>query len=198
MIRFPLRKKPLKLKRALVGPGSGPSERIKLLKIMVTKLIRDERIEGQELYMNETRAYAEQLLNLAIQNGDRDMETMRLADKWLVEKDLVHKLFKVLAPRYYNYSKSYTSVYRLPAKVPYRKGFQAVLELKGNPYPPVIPQEYVKDNFIVNVLIRSAKQSREKKTALISEEGTSVDGPELLDDPSQTNTPDSKGALGHT
>jgi hypothetical protein len=37
---------------------------------------------------------------------------MEMADYWLVEKQLVHKLFKVLVPRYSNYTTAYTRLLR--------------------------------------------------------------------------------------
>ena len=61
MIRFPIKPKPRKLKGVLIGPGSGPAERIKYLQMLVTRLFRDERIEGREDRMDEARGYAEQV-----------------------------------------------------------------------------------------------------------------------------------------
>ena len=48
------------------------------------------------------------------------------------EKDLVHKLFKVLVPRYSNYMTAYTDMHILPTRLPGKDYInQAVLELKG-------------------------------------------------------------------
>lgn len=41
---------------------------------------------------------------------------MELADFWLHEKSLVHKLFKVLVPRYADYSRAFTSIFFLAPK----------------------------------------------------------------------------------
>jgi large subunit ribosomal protein L17 len=56
---------------------------------------------------------------------------MEMADYWLDEKQLVHKLFKVLVPRYENYSSSYTRLLLAPNTYPDRDSGKAVLELKG-------------------------------------------------------------------
>ena len=45
----------------------------------------------------------------------------------------------------------------------------ATLSFPGNPYPPVIPKQHNKDGFIVNVLIRSAKERRTKNSTEDSE-----------------------------
>ena len=60
MLRFPLRHKPRKFKKSF-GPGSGPAEREKRLQMIVTSLIRHERIEGNEGRLDETRQYAEEV-----------------------------------------------------------------------------------------------------------------------------------------
>ncbi|XP_045208184.1 39S ribosomal protein L17, mitochondrial-like [Mercenaria mercenaria] len=177
MIRFPIQDKPRKLKGVIIGCGSGPSERIKYLKKCVTQLIRHERIEGREDRMDETRGYAEQLINLAIQHGDRHKRTMEIADSWLLEKDLVHKLFKVLAPRYQQYSTSFTAMHRLPARYPSSGSFNTVLELKGNPYPPVIPHQRETRHLLTNVLLSAASRDyyKGKNEAAPSDRVTSAE-----------------------
>lgn len=49
----------------------------------------------------------------------------------LQEKDLVHKLFKVLVPRYQKYETSFTQIWNLPVQYPGSPIPRAVLELKG-------------------------------------------------------------------
>ena len=58
----------------------------------------------------------------------------------LQEKDLIHKLFKVLVPRYQNYSTSFTQMWNLPIKYPGFGHQSAVLELKGTSVQ-CIPQD---------------------------------------------------------
>lgn len=112
-----------------------------------------------------------QLISDAIRNGDSHKATMDMADFWLLDKTLVHKLFKVLAPRYENYTTSLTRMYKAPREYPCvdiskRYRARSILELKGNPYPPVVPDENQKNrNLIHNVLLAEAKKefNREKK-----------------------------------
>ena len=93
---------------------------------------------------------------------------MECADFWLHEKALVHKLFKVLVPRFAEYTKAFTSLYLLAPKYeaarsekvhwkdrlearsgayplePGRLVFteRAVLELKGaSPSPSLAPSD---------------------------------------------------------
>jgi len=47
------------------------------------------------------------------------------------EKDLIHKLFKVLVPRYQNYEASFTQIWNLPIQYPGKPIPRAILELKG-------------------------------------------------------------------
>ena len=47
------------------------------------------------------------------------------------EKDLIHKLFKVLVPRYQNYETSFTCIWNLPVQYPDVVIPRAILELKG-------------------------------------------------------------------
>jgi len=47
------------------------------------------------------------------------------------EKDVIHKLFKVLVPRYQKYQTSFTQIWNLPIQYPGKPIPLAVLELKG-------------------------------------------------------------------
>lgn len=72
-----------------------------------------------------------QLISEAIRHGDCHTPTMEMADRWITEKQVIHKLFKVLAPRYQNSPLSYTKLYRAPklfTQDPYPK---SILELRG-------------------------------------------------------------------
>lgn len=83
---------------------------------------------------------------------------METADFWLLEKELIHKLFKVLAPRYEDFNMSYTSMIKAP-RPQYSRNFEkVVLELKGNPYPPLINKQLKNRHLIQNVLLDAAKQ----------------------------------------
>ena len=54
-----------------------------------------------------------------------------MASFWLEEKQLVHKLFKVLAPRFKDYQSAYTALYRAPKKYPQDVKGYSILELRG-------------------------------------------------------------------
>lgn len=80
-----------------------------------------------------------QLIGDAIRYGDTHKHTMEMADYWLEEKQLVHKLFKVLVPRYENYQTAYTRLVLGPNGIlpdrneqwPSWRSGTAILELKG-------------------------------------------------------------------
>ncbi|KAK3107248.1 hypothetical protein FSP39_010195 [Pinctada imbricata] len=88
MLRFAFKTRPRKLK-ATFGPASGPEGRIDRLKMLVTALMRYERIETRHDYCDETRGYAERLIQIAIKNGDKCPETMELADYWLLNGRII-------------------------------------------------------------------------------------------------------------
>lgn len=91
---------------------------------------------------------------------------METADFWLLEKQLVHKLFKVLVPRFENYNISYTRMFRAPKDYPGPSFERSVLELRGNPYPPLYPDQSQNRNLIHNVLLDEArKEFRKEKIA---------------------------------
>lgn len=82
---------------------------------------------------------------------------MEIADFWLLEKELVHKLFKVLVPRYENSNTAFTRMFKAPRPEYSRNYEMAVLELKGNPYPPLINKQAHNRLLIQNVLLDAAK-----------------------------------------
>ncbi|XP_060073104.1 large ribosomal subunit protein bL17m-like [Ylistrum balloti] len=158
------RKHPRKLQRAS-GRDGGPQGRVQKLQEMVTKLIRYERIESTLPKCDEARGYTEQLINLAVEKGDQDKHAMEMADYWLTEKDLIHKLFKVLAPRYSHMKNfRYTQMYRLPIKYPGTDNTSpAVLELKGNPWPPVVPNQNEKKFLLTNILLKELFKEKQAR-----------------------------------
>lgn len=96
---------------------------------------------------------------------------MEMADFWLLDKTVVHKLFKVLCPRFEDSTLAYTKMYRAPREYPcvdfnQRMRARSILELRGNPYPPVAPDQAMKNrNLIHNILLHEAKKAfyHEKK-----------------------------------
>lgn len=72
-----------------------------------------------------------QLISEALRHGPQHTETMEFAKFWIIEKQLIHKLFKVLVPRYQNYTTSFTKLHNAPYIYPGYAYKRAVLELKG-------------------------------------------------------------------
>ncbi len=85
---------------------------------------------------------------------------MEMADYWLLEKDLVPKLFKVIVPRYENQLGPYTLVHKLPVEYPGNGKKFIVMELKNNQLPPIKSFTNYRDhsNSLTNILIRSMKE----------------------------------------
>ncbi|XP_071115786.1 large ribosomal subunit protein bL17m-like [Haliotis cracherodii] len=162
MLRFGIRARPRKM-ASLEGLGSGPEGRLKRLRKIVTGLVRHERLEMPHGTADEARGYAERLIQLAMKHGDQHPPTMEMADYWLLEKDLIHKLFKVLVPRFQNSPHSFTSMWNLPTKYPGPGGAMAILEFKGNPWPPVQAKQRDTRFLLSNVLLDAAKQDYNKQ-----------------------------------
>ncbi|KAG0728714.1 39S ribosomal protein L17, mitochondrial [Chionoecetes opilio] len=140
----------------------GPEGRLMMMRKTVTELVKLERVELNYQRGDEARGYAERLIASAIKNGDCHIPTMEMANYWLNEKQLVHKLFKVLAVRYRDSTESYTKLHKAPNKYPGFFREKAVLELKGNPFPPLEPNNSSR-NWIHNILLEEAHQEYIKK-----------------------------------
>lgn len=118
-----------------------------------------------------------QLISDAIRHGDCHIPTMEMADFWILEKQFVHKLFKVLVPRFQHYNVSYTRMYKAPQPIPGPGLLRAVLELRGNPYPSLKPEVNNK-NLIHNVLLEEAK--KDYRASKYSEIASKVEAAERI------------------
>ncbi|XP_022110432.1 39S ribosomal protein L17, mitochondrial-like [Acanthaster planci] len=143
-----------KIYRRMAG---GPRQRINLLRHFITTLVKYERFEAPFAKAHETQKYAEKLIDIA-KRGDTDEEAMKIADYWLTDKRQVHKLFKVLAPRFQDRKRNYTQLLRVPGFERVGNVAMAFLEFHGNPYPPLRPPKKRNPDWLVNVLIREAVQ----------------------------------------
>jgi len=152
----------------------GKQMRLETIARSVNDLVRDERIHLTYYKAWEVRNYAERLIMEAIRYGDCHRPTMELADFYLKEKNLIHKLFKVLVPRYMHYSESFTAMHLLPLETSRTLNTgtrqegkspdlnqEAILELRGNPLPSVRNPSLDSQNFLTNVLLRAAKREYE-------------------------------------
>jgi len=86
---------------------------------------------------------------------------MEMAEFWLLEKQLTHKLFKVLVPRYEQISNSYTKMYHVSRDYPGMCYQRSVLELRGNPYPSFILDFAFNRSCIINILLGEVKKENQ-------------------------------------
>ncbi|KAK2844822.1 hypothetical protein Q5P01_011481 [Channa striata] len=139
--------------------GLGPESRINMLRNILTGLVRHERIETTWARADEVRFYAEKLIDYA-KKGDTDEKSMKMASFWLTEKDLVPKLFKVLAPRFETHTDGYTRMVRIPNRDNLDRAKMAVLEYKGNPFPPLYPVKKENELTLINQLLKGYREER--------------------------------------
>ncbi|KAM4690802.1 large ribosomal subunit protein bL17m [Rhinophrynus dorsalis] len=133
--------------------GLGPRSRLDLLRNLLTALTRHERIETTWARADELRTYAEKLIDYG-KRGDTDEKAMKMANFWLTEKDLIHKLFKTLVPRFSSQQSNYTRMYQIPNRENLDRAKMAVIEYKGNPYPPLIVQKSGNEKNLLNQLLK--------------------------------------------
>ncbi|CAM2094774.1 large ribosomal subunit protein bL17m [Caretta caretta] len=153
--------------------GLGPRSRLDMLRNLVTALVRHERIETHWARADEMRVYAERLIDYA-KRGDADEAAMRMADFWLTEKDLIHKLFKVLAPRFQAHSGNYTRLLQIPNRENLDRAKMAVIEYKGNPFPPLIVLHRDNEKTLLNQLLKGYREDILKTRATQAPEGAAA------------------------
>ncbi|XP_042213999.1 39S ribosomal protein L17, mitochondrial-like isoform X2 [Homarus americanus] len=151
-------------KRKKFSNPKGPEGRLHMLRATVSDLIKNERIELNYPRADEARGYTERLIADAIKYGDCYRPTMETADYWLTEKQLVHKLFKVLVPRYKDTKDSYTRVHKAPNIYPGYFYERSVLELRGNPFPPLEKKKSTR-NWVHNILLEEQQRIIKKMYA---------------------------------
>ncbi|XP_031243622.1 39S ribosomal protein L17, mitochondrial [Mastomys coucha] len=137
--------------------GLGPESRIHLLRNLLTGLVRHERIEATWARVDEMRGYAEKLIDYG-KLGDTNERAMRMADFWLTEKDLIPKLFKVLAPRFQGQNGNYTRMVQIPNRKEQDRAKMAVIEYKGNCLPPLPLPQRDSNLTLLNQLLLGLKQ----------------------------------------
>lgn len=87
--------------------GRDSSARKALLRGIVTSLFRYERIETTEAKAKELRKIAEKMLTLAKRG---DLHARRQALAYMMDKDVVKKLFDEVAPKYKDRQGGYTRI----------------------------------------------------------------------------------------
>ncbi|KAB0370676.1 large ribosomal subunit protein bL17m [Muntiacus reevesi] len=143
--------------------GLGPESRIHLLQNLLTGLVRHERIEASWARVDELRGYAEKLIDYG-KLGDTNERAMRMADFWLTEKDLIPKLFQVLAPRYQGQNGGYTRMLQIPNRNQQDRAKMAVIEYKGNCLPPLPLPRRDSNLTLLNQLLQGLRQDQEAST----------------------------------
>lgn len=83
----------------------------------------------------------------------------------LQEKDLVPKLFKVLAPRFETQTHGFTRMARIPNRANLDRAKMAVLEYKGNPFPPLYPVRKENELTLINQLLKGYREERAQQAA---------------------------------
>uniref|UniRef100_A0A146LZ32 Large ribosomal subunit protein bL17m n=2 Tax=Lygus hesperus TaxID=30085 RepID=A0A146LZ32_LYGHE len=171
--------------RRLRNPD-GPEGRLNKMRQTVLGLIKYERIELNSNTAEEARGYAERLISDAIRLGDKDPSMMETADYWLEEKQMVHKLFKVLVPRFENSTASFTKVYRAPGRFYPTSDTRTVIELRGHPFPPLTKDLSNNRNLLHNVLLDAAKREfRKQQYEKIVKGSAAVESPSPVETPAR-------------
>lgn len=137
--------------------GLGPRSRLDMLRNLLTALVRHERIETTWARADELTFYANKIIDYG-KRGDTNEKAMKMADFWLTEKDLIHKLFKVLVPRFSLHNGNYTSMYQIPNRENLDRAKMAVIEYKGNPFPPLPVNKRDNDKTLINQLLLGYRQ----------------------------------------
>lgn len=102
--------------------GRDSSARKALFRSMLTSLFQYERIETTEAKAKELRGFAEKMITLA-KRGDLHARRQVLA--FILDEDVVTKLFNEIAPKYADRQGGYTRVIKLGV----RKGDAAPLAI---------------------------------------------------------------------
>jgi large subunit ribosomal protein L17 len=160
-LRFKVQPKAWKIKDH-ESNNQGLRGRLLTTRKTVTELIQNERLELSYSRGIVAREYTERLIQEAVTHGDLHKPTMELADWWLKDKSLVHKLFKVLVPRFQDMDSSYTRFFHGPyirTMEPQLNRPRVIVELKGHPFPPLSYSNVeVNRGLISNVLLAEARR----------------------------------------
>lgn len=102
--------------------GRNTGHRGAMLRNLATSLLKHERIETTEARAKELNAIAEKMISLGKQG---DLAARRQAMAYLMEEDVVTKLFETIAPKYADRQGGYTRI----VKVGFRRGDAAEMVL---------------------------------------------------------------------
>ena len=93
--------------------GMDMGHREAMLRNIVTSLIRHERIQTTEARAKELSAIAEKMITLGKQG---DLAARRMTMAYLMDEDVVKKLFDTIAPKYADRQGGYTRTMKLGSR----------------------------------------------------------------------------------
>lgn len=93
--------------------GRNMGHRGAMLRNIVTSLLKHERIETTAARAKELNAIAEKMITLGKQG---DLAARRQAMSYLMEEDVVTKLFETIAPKYADRQGGYTRIMRVGSR----------------------------------------------------------------------------------
>ncbi len=102
--------------------GRPTSHRLMMLRNMVTSLFRHERIETTLAKAKELRSVAEKIITLGKKG---DLKAKRETLRYILDKNIMRKVFNEIAPRYKDVKGGYVRIYRTR----FRKGDGALLAI---------------------------------------------------------------------
>ncbi|NWH55605.1 RM17 protein, partial [Fregata magnificens] len=146
--------------------GLGPRSHFDLLRDLGTTLVRHEHIEAPWARADEMWGYAEWLIDY-VKLGDTNERAMHMVDFWLMhaalhEKDLIHKLFKVLASHFQPHPGSYAHLLQIPNRDGLDHAKMAVIKLKGNPFLPFICPCCDTEKTLLNQLLKGYQEDMQQ------------------------------------
>ena len=95
--------------------GRRTGQRRAMLRSIVTSLLKHERIQTTEARAKELNAIAEKMITLGKQG---DLASRRRSLAYILDEDVVRKLFDTIAPKYADRQGGYTRI----MKVGFRRG----------------------------------------------------------------------------
>jgi large subunit ribosomal protein L17 len=121
--------------------GRNPEARAALYRTLLHALLKNEKIETTDAKAKELRRFAERVITHAKKGG---LARIRLVERVLRDKEVLHKLFADIGPRYVNRPGGYTRILKLGN----RRGDNAAMSIielvesdaPGVPATPADPQ----------------------------------------------------------
>lgn len=118
-----------------VSDGKSCAEHINILRHCITALLRYETLQMLCDLAVQVQVYVERLILEALRNGRGHGPTKKFLHFWIIQNDLVHKIFATFVTRYERFPQPYTRLHFASPRPPGPAcGSVVVLELKGGPH----------------------------------------------------------------